>query len=87
MLFKIARSNLFKTILLWASRGAEKGEVVHTGANFKQRIADLKSAFSAFFGGIILAAAEEEMAIRRAELNKQLAEAGSSAGEPKHIHT
>lgn len=59
---------------------------MHTGAGLKKRIAELRSAFSAFLGRIILAAAEEELAIRHAELNKELVKAGPHVREPKGIH-
>jgi hypothetical protein len=87
MLFKTCPVKSVRNVLLWTSRGLKKGKVMHTGASLKQRIADLKAAFSAFVGRIILAAAEEEMAIRRAELNRQLVKAGPQVREPKHIHT
>jgi hypothetical protein len=87
MLFKTCPVKFVQNNSALGQPRSEKKEIMHTGASFKQRIADLKSAFSAFFARIIQAAAEEEMAIRRAELNRQLLKAGPQVREPKHIHT
>lgn len=59
---------------------------MRTGA-WKRCVAGLKVALSAFLGRILLAAAEEEMALHRQEVMRELVKAGPDRHTSEQIHT